>query len=221
MRVCYCEFEAIESRTQRYMFRMADCAAIINELGEVDWFSLFSGKRMNFCVDLLYERVWNCFERHVPMRFSRGRRKLPWTTGELSCLKNKETKAGKRSKAREKRCLKDETIDDCEFEQLRREFLSLREEYQLMHGRAYDDYRVGIEEAIKSDPKTFFGYVDLKEKHVGYQSIMHFEGRLASGPDDICNLFDDLIQLTYADDAWVPSDPGPDLVQDDPAFCAL
>jgi hypothetical protein len=48
----------------------------------------------------LYERVWNCFERHVPMRFSRGRRKLPWTTGELSCLKNKETKAAKRSKAR-------------------------------------------------------------------------------------------------------------------------
>jgi hypothetical protein len=32
-----------------------------------------------------------------------------------------------------------------------------------MHGRAYDDYHVGIEEAIKSDRKTFFGYVDLKK----------------------------------------------------------
>jgi hypothetical protein len=37
---------------------------------------------------------------------------------------------------------------------------------------------------------------------------MHFEGRLASGPDDICNLFADSIQRTYADDVWVPSDPG-------------
>jgi hypothetical protein len=56
--------------------------------------------------------------------------------------------------------------------------------------------------------------VDLKKKNrVGYPSIMHFEGRLASGPDDICNL--------YADDVWVPSDPGPDLVQDDPPFGAL
>jgi hypothetical protein len=90
-----------------------------------------------------------------------------------------------------------------------------------MHGRAYDDYRVGIEEMIKSDPKTFFGYVDLKEKHVGYPSVMHFKSRLASGHDDICNLFADLIQLTYADDARVASDPGPDLVQDDPPFCAL
>jgi hypothetical protein len=90
-----------------------------------------------------------------------------------------------------------------------------------MHGRAYDDYRVGNEEAIESDPKTFFGYVDLKKKRVGYPSVMHFEGRLASGPDDICNLFADFIQQTYADDAWVPSDFGPDLVQDDPHFGAL
>jgi hypothetical protein len=28
-----------------FMFRMADCAAIVNELDEVDWFSLFSEKK--------------------------------------------------------------------------------------------------------------------------------------------------------------------------------
>jgi hypothetical protein len=84
------------------------------------------------------------------MRFSRGGQKLPWITGELSCLKNKKTKAAKRSKASEKQCLEDETIDEYECEQLRGEFLSLREEYQLMHGWSYDNYCVGIEQAIKS-----------------------------------------------------------------------
>jgi hypothetical protein len=128
----------MESRTQRYMIRMADCVAIINELDEIDWFSLFSEKRMDCCVDLFYEMVWRCFGRHAPMRFSRGCRKLPWITSELNCLKNKKTKASK------KRCLEDETIDDCECEHLRVEFLLLREEYQLMHGRAYDDFRVRI-----------------------------------------------------------------------------
>jgi hypothetical protein len=54
-----------------------------------------------------------------------GSRKLPWITGELSCLKNKKTKAAKRLKASEKQGLEDETIDDCECEQLRGEFLSL------------------------------------------------------------------------------------------------
>jgi hypothetical protein len=52
---------------------------------------------------------------------------------------------------------------------------------------------------------------------VGYA----FRDRLASGPDDSCNLFADFIQRTYADDAWVPSDPRPDLVQDDRPFGAL
>jgi hypothetical protein len=80
MRVCCSKFEAMESRTQRYMFRMADCAAIVNELNEVDWFSLFSEKG--------WIVAFTCFERYVLMRFSRGGQKLPWITGELSCWKN-------------------------------------------------------------------------------------------------------------------------------------
>jgi hypothetical protein len=68
-----------------------------------------------------------------------------------------------------------------------------------MHGRTYKDYRVGIEESIKSDPRVFFSYVDLNKKRVGYPSVVHFDGRLASGPDDICDLFADFIQQTYAD----------------------
>jgi hypothetical protein len=63
--------------------------------------------------------------------------------------------------------------------------------------------------------------VDLKKKLVGYPSVMHFESRLASSPDDICNLFADFIQRTYADDVWVPSAPGPDFVQDDVLFISL
>jgi hypothetical protein len=47
-----------------------------------------------------------------------------------------------------------------------------------------------------------FGYVDLKKKRVGYPSVMHFEVRLKSGPDDICNLLANFIQRTYADDVY-------------------
>jgi hypothetical protein len=55
---------------------------------------------------------------------------------------------------------------------------------------AYDNYDVGIEEAIKSDPR------DLKKKRVGYSSVMLYEGRLAFGTDDNCDLFADFIQRT-------------------------
>jgi hypothetical protein len=55
----------MESRTQRLMFRIAECAAIINELNEVDWFNRFIEKRINCCFNLFYEIVRSCFERHV------------------------------------------------------------------------------------------------------------------------------------------------------------
>jgi hypothetical protein len=50
---------------------------------------------------------------------------------------------------------------------------------------------------------------------------VHFEGRLASGPEEICDLFAKFIKQTYTGDVWVPSDPGPEHVPDDPPFDAL
>jgi hypothetical protein len=116
-------------------------------------------------------------------------------TRELTSLKNNKAKASKKSKDSEKRCLKDDSIGNCECQRLRVKFVSLREEYQQQNGRAYDDYRARIEKAIKSDPKTFFGYVDLQKKRVGYPSVMHFEGRLAPRKSVIClrNLYNEHI----------------------------
>jgi hypothetical protein len=90
-----------------------------------------------------------------PSRYSGCEQNLPRMTRELTSLKNNKAKASKKSKDSEKRCLKDDAIDKSECKRLREKFVSLREEYQQQHGRAYD--------AIKSDPKTFFGYVDLKK----------------------------------------------------------
>jgi hypothetical protein len=52
-------------------------------------------------------------------------------------------------------------------------------------------------------------------------SVMHFEGRLASGPEEICNFFAAFIQRTYTDDVWLPPNPGPELVPDDPPLGTL
>jgi hypothetical protein len=59
---------------------------------------------------------------------------------------------------------------------------------------------IRIEEAIKNDPKTFFGYVDLKKKRIGYPSVMHFEGCLVSGLEEIGALFAEFKQQSYTDD---------------------
>jgi hypothetical protein len=50
---------------------------------------------------------------------------------------------------------------------------------------------------------------------------VHFEGRLASGPEKICDMYAEFIQRTYTDDVWVPSDPGSEHVPDDSLFGEL
>jgi hypothetical protein len=79
-------------------------------------------------------------------------------TKELNGLKNKTTtKAAKRMKESERRCMFDDDISDCDCEcGLRGDFTALRSTYQERQGLAYDDYRIGIEEDIKTDPKSFF-----------------------------------------------------------------
>jgi hypothetical protein len=64
-------------------------------------------------------------------------------TKELNGLKNRTTKAAKKMKESERRCMVDDDI-------------ALRSTYQERQGLAYDDYRIGIEEEIKTDPTSFF-----------------------------------------------------------------
>jgi hypothetical protein len=93
--------------------------------------------------------------------------------------------------------------------------------YQKRQRLTYDDYRIGIEEEIKTDPRIFFWQVDLKKKRVGYPSVMNFEGQSGSGSQKICDLFAGLIEWTYMDKPWMPSHPGPDDVSDEPPFGSL
>jgi hypothetical protein len=55
--ICCCKFEAMEGGVKRYRFKLADCGAIVDELDVVDWCSLFSGRGVDQCVDLFYEKV--------------------------------------------------------------------------------------------------------------------------------------------------------------------
>jgi hypothetical protein len=76
MQVCCCKFEAMKGGVKRYRFKLADCVTIVDEFDAVDWYSLFSDRGVDQFVDLSYEMVWSCFERHVLTRYSDKRADL-------------------------------------------------------------------------------------------------------------------------------------------------
>jgi hypothetical protein len=84
----------------QFRFRAADCEAITNELGLVDWHCFFSCKGVELC--LFYDIIWSCFEKFVPRTSTRCAQKLPWVTKELNGLKYKTTKVAKKMKESER-----------------------------------------------------------------------------------------------------------------------
>jgi hypothetical protein len=62
---------------KRFRFRAADCEAITDELGLIDWHGPFSHKRVDPCVDLFYDAVWSCFIKFVQRTSTRCAEKLP------------------------------------------------------------------------------------------------------------------------------------------------
>jgi hypothetical protein len=48
---------AMKGVVKRYRFKLVDCAAIVDELGTVDWCNLFSGRGVDQCVDIFYETI--------------------------------------------------------------------------------------------------------------------------------------------------------------------
>jgi hypothetical protein len=114
--VRFCKFEATSVDERRCRFRAADCEAITDELGLVDWHGLLSRKEVDLCVDISYDVIWSCFEKFVPRTSTRCAQKFPWVTQKLNGLKNKTTKANKKMKGSERRCMVDDDISECDCE---------------------------------------------------------------------------------------------------------
>jgi hypothetical protein len=73
---------------------------------------------------------------------------------------NNKANASKKSKDSEKRSLKEDVIDNNECER---------------YGRNLSHSERSISNRMVGQTMTFFGYIDLKKKRVGYPSVMKFE----------------------------------------------
>jgi hypothetical protein len=75
---------------------------------------------------------------------------------ELNGLENQTTKAAKKIKKSDQRCMVDDDNSGCDCERFRGDFTALKSTYQERHRLAYDDIHIVIEEEIQSNPKSFF-----------------------------------------------------------------
>jgi hypothetical protein len=149
------------------------------------------------CSSLFYDVILSCFICFVLKTSPHCVQKFAKFTKELNYLKNRATRAAKRWN-------KASMINGCDCERLQDHFTAFRTEYQEHLGRAYDDYRIVIEEAIKTEPRSFYWVRwSKKKKRVDYPSVMIFEDRPASGSQGARDFFAEFIKRTSVDDSWI------------------
>jgi hypothetical protein len=67
-----CKFEPVPTDDSKFNFSKANREIVINEVNSIDWVNIFAWKRVDDCVDLFYEIVFDCFDHNVPIYRPRG-----------------------------------------------------------------------------------------------------------------------------------------------------
>jgi hypothetical protein len=132
---------------------------------------------------------------------------IRWKSSHLKFKDYHHTRAAKKMKKNKWWCIVDDNFDN---------YVTLNDFERIL----LVIYRIGIEEAIKTDLRSFFCWVNWSQEEAsdGYPSVMSFEGSLASGSS---GNFWSFWWIYRAEVSWFPSSSGPNLVNDEPPFGSL
>jgi hypothetical protein len=65
----------------------------------------------------------------------------------------------------------------------------------------YDLNIEGSESSIKSDPRSFLKFANIKRNSSGYPSSMFFESQSAPNPEKVVNWFEEFFQSVYVSES--------------------
>ena len=200
--VQYLKCTTMSKRISRFNFKKADVDAMINNLSRVDWSNMFLVNDIEACVTNFYDTMNNCFDMYVPKFVAGGPiSKYPWFDRELRNLDNNKTKAHKFMKEIAKMNVRPMNENaQTAYDTACSRFRDLRCDFKLLHRLKYMEYIGKIESGIKTDPRKFFKFADMKRNSSGYPSTMFFKNQAARNPEELANLFAKFFQEVYVKD---------------------
>lgn len=173
-----------------YTFKYSNYTTLNNLIRNTNWNLLLSSTTNSHHLDQLVERfystIYSFFEECVPKRTIFKPSGPPWSTKELSRLKNLKNKFYKKYK-------KTGSLTDYGS------YSICRADYNLLNMHLYNNYLTEMKYNFKRDPKMFYNFVNSKRRSVEYPSVMKFNGRESNEDDVICDMFADFFASTYSE----------------------
>lgn len=165
-----------------YDFGRGDFPAMNLFLDSMDWNELFSGLTADRAALALSNVLQYCIDQFIPKKVYKLPNKPAWSNNEL-----KRLKSAKRAALRLYSRHRQENSDD--IDELRRSYSMLNQQYKQLNALLYANHQQQLQDQLKSNPKSFWSYVNSQRKETGLPSTMSDGSSVASTAEDIAELF--------------------------------
>lgn len=165
-----------------------DLKHLLNNTNWLDKLSISNGtvSCIDTMIDTFYKTIFEYFDECVPKTTVFKQSGPPWSSRQLSRLKNIKNKWYKKYK---------ESGSSCAYGK----YSVSRAEYNLLNMKLYNNYLSDMKVKFKRDPKSFYKFVNSKRKSIGYPNIMKYLNHESSNDLIISNMFADFFATTYSD----------------------
>ncbi|XP_037811948.1 uncharacterized protein LOC119603822 [Lucilia sericata] len=155
------------------------------KLFEYHPYSILNPHNFDLILNQFYDGLFKCFKASIPMVKRTIHNGPPWNTKQLSSLKNMENKHYKKYK-------KSGLPTDYA------RYSISRSAYNLAHTQCYNNYILKVKANFKSNPKSFYQFVNTKRRISGYPSMMKLDDMESSKDSEICDMFADFFSSSYS-----------------------
>jgi hypothetical protein len=172
-----------------YNFRKADFPTLYKEIQAIDWSLLIDLPTVDAMVDQFYHFLFEIVDRNVPTYKPSGRNYPPWFNAHIIATLREKHKAWKKYKE------SGSQLHLANFKLLR---TTSKKDISKAHSR----FVLDVQSNIKSRPKDFWSYINLKKGGTRIPGRMYSENTWLDDPQNIVDAF-----ASYFKSTFVQSDP--------------
>ncbi|XP_075167476.1 uncharacterized protein LOC142239568 [Haematobia irritans] len=176
-------FSKIAHDSFRLDFKKCDFNLFNKLISDIDWNNLFVKNNLSDCYEVFLNVMNKLCEENLTLLKPRIY-KLPWYTNGLKRIKNKRNKYFKRWK------VSNDPQDKYWHEYFSREF-------NFLNKFLYKQYLLNFETNIKSNPKSFWNFINSKRSSSDFPTRMVYNGKIANSQVEIANLFADFFSSNF------------------------
>lgn len=189
----------INSKT--FCFNKTDYQKLNALLSSIQWNDILSSNNFNDMVTCFYNTLNACMSQSIPLIFNRTDIGPPWNNTSLAKSKNKKNKMFKKYKKT------GSSVAFCNY-------LIARSEYNIVNKNSYKNYLIRMKSQLKSNPKSFYKFVNSKRRSCGFPNSLKFGSYVADDDTSICNIFADFFASTYSIKTYDESIPYPVVISE-------